>query len=91
MLLFKLHSNIAIILTLTVFSTMASENNQLQILEEKLDSLIQMCNSITEENELLKIKQAELIREKSKLIEKTILAKTKVESMITRLKSMEHM
>ena len=42
---------------------MASENkqlNQIQILEEKLDSLIQMCNSITEENELLKIKQAEL-------------------------------
>jgi len=73
---------------------MASENkrlNQIQILEEKLDSLIQMCNSITEENELLKIKQAELIREKSKLIEKTVLAKTKVEAMITRLKSMEHM
>ncbi|MEO1867693.1 MAG: TIGR02449 family protein [Methylococcales bacterium] len=91
MLLFKLHSNIEMILTLTALSTMASENNQLQILEEKLDSLIQMCNSITEENELLKIKQAELIREKSKLIEKTILAKTKVESMITRLKSMEHM
>jgi len=91
MLLFKLHPNIEMILTLTAFSTMASENNQLQILEEKLNSLIQMCNSITEENELLKIKQAELIREKSRLIEKTILAKTKVESMITRLKSMEHM
>jgi|ETNmetMinimDraft_8_1059916.scaffolds.fasta_scaffold637605_1 cell division protein ZapB len=91
MLLFKLHPNIEMILTLTAFSTMASENNQLQILEEKLDSLIQMCNSITEENELLKIKQVELIREKSRLIEKTILAKTKVESMITRLKSMEHM
>jgi cell division protein ZapB len=73
---------------------MASENKQLhqiQVLEKKLDSLIQMCSSITEENELLKVKQAELMREKSKLIEKTILAKTKVEAMITRLKSMEHL
>jgi cell division protein ZapB len=37
----------------------------------------------------LKTKQDALVREKAKLLEKTSLARTQVEAMITRLKAME--
>ncbi len=69
------------------------ENNQpleIKALEEKLDSLIQLYNSMKNENTSLKTKQEELVREKAKLIEKTTIARTRVEAMIMRLKSMEH-
>lgn len=69
------------------------EQNQpieIQALEAKLDSLIERYNSMKNENVSLKAKQEELVREKAKLIEKTSLARSRVEAMITRLKSMEH-
>ena len=69
------------------------ENNQpleIKALEEKLDSLIELYNSMKNENTSLKTKQEELVREKAKLIEKTTIARTRVEAMIMRLKSMEH-
>ncbi len=69
------------------------ENDQpleIKALEEKLDSLIELYNSMKDENASLKTKQEELVREKAKLIEKTAIARTRVEAMITRLKSMEH-
>lgn len=69
------------------------ENDQpleIRALEEKLDSLIELYNSMKDENATLKTKQEELVREKAKLIEKTAIARTRVEAMITRLKSMEH-
>ncbi len=72
---------------------MTNEQNppmELQALEEKLDTLIELYNSIKDENSSLKIKQEELVKEKAKLIEKTTLARTRVEAMITRLKAMEH-
>ncbi|CCE24964.1 TIGR02449 family protein [Methylotuvimicrobium alcaliphilum] len=63
---------------------------ELKDLEEKLDLLIEQYNAIKNENHLLKVKQAELVKQKAKLLEKTTLAKTRVEAMISRLKSMEH-
>ncbi|MGD7037288.1 TIGR02449 family protein [Methylotuvimicrobium buryatense] len=63
---------------------------ELKDLEEKLDRLIEQYNAIKNENHSLKIKQAELVKQKAKLLEKTTLAKTRVEAMISRLKSMEH-
>ena len=62
---------------------------EIRALEEKLDALIELYNSMKNENISLKTKQEELVREKAKLIEKTSLARTRVEAMITRLKSME--
>jgi cell division protein ZapB len=69
------------------------ENNsstELKDLEEKLDQLIKKYELTEQENSTLKTKQNELVREKAKLLEKTTLARTRVEAMITRLKSMEH-
>lgn len=63
---------------------------ELKELENKLDQLIAQYNSVKIENNSLKIKQEALVREKAKLLEKTTLARTRVEAMISRLKSMEH-
>ena len=68
-------------------------NNQsfdINELENKLEELIQRYNSVQSENSTLKVKQDELVREKAKLVEKTNMARTRVEAMISRLKTMEH-
>lgn len=57
-------------------------------LENKLDQLIQLYDSVKNENEDLKSKQDVLLREKALLVEKTTLAKNRVEAMISRLKAM---
>jgi cell division protein ZapB len=62
---------------------------EINLLEAKLDELLNSYNALLKENQLLKTKQEELVREKAKLIEKTSTARFRVESMISRLKSME--
>ena len=64
--------------------------SELAALEAKLDVLIEQFNLVKNENKSLKIKQDALVKEKAQLLEKTTLAKTRVEAMITRLKAMEH-
>lgn len=59
-------------------------------LENKLEELIQRYNSVQNENTTLKVKQGELVKEKARLLEKTNMARTRVEAMISRLKTMEH-
>lgn len=69
------------------------ERNQLlelRDLEDKLDLLIVQYTAAKDENSSLKIKQGELLQEKAQLLEKTNLARTRVEAMIARLKAMEH-
>jgi cell division protein ZapB len=63
---------------------------ELKELENKLDTLIDKYHSVENESSSLKTKQDELVKEKAKLLEKTTLARIRVEAMITRLKSMEH-
>lgn len=65
-------------------------STELAALEAKLDALIEQYNLTKSENKSLKIKQDALVKEKAKLLEKTTLAKARVEAMIARLKSMEH-
>lgn len=65
-------------------------SSELAALETKLDDLILQFNAIKNENRSLKVKQDALVKEKAKLLEKTTLAKARVEAMITRLKAMEH-
>jgi cell division protein ZapB len=65
-------------------------STELKDLEAKLDKLIENYDSIKHENSNLKSKQDELVKEKAKLLEKTTVARTRVEAMISRLKSMEH-
>ena len=63
---------------------------EFKTLENKLDQLFNKYTDVKNENSSLKIKQETLAQEKAQLLEKTTLARTRVEAMITRLKAMEH-
>ena len=71
---------------------MSTSNQSFDIkdLEDRLDELIQRYSVIKNENTTLKTKQDELVKEKAKLVAKTNLARSRVEAMISRLKTMEH-
>ncbi len=64
-------------------------NNDIQQLDLKVSELIEVCSQLKLENSSLLDQQQTLIEERAKLIEKNELARTKVESMIMRLKSLE--
>jgi cell division protein ZapB len=61
----------------------------LTALETKLDQLLQLCECQQKENQQLREKETDWLRERARLIEKNELARTRVEAMITRLKSLE--
>ena len=61
----------------------------LQQLEQKVDSLIRTCSELLQENHSLKNQQEQLMSERATLIEKTESARTRVEAIISRLKSLE--
>ncbi|MCY3822220.1 MAG: TIGR02449 family protein [Gammaproteobacteria bacterium] len=61
----------------------------LELLEHKIDTLIERCESLAVDNRALRAKQQSLTEDRAKLIEKNELAKTRVESMINRLKALE--
>ncbi len=58
-------------------------------LETKITELIELCSVLTRENKALRTQQQNWTTERAKLIEKNELAKSRVESMITRLKALE--
>lgn len=62
---------------------------QLQKVALKVNELIYECEQLKKHNQVLQESQDTLIGEKAKLIEKSELARQKVDAMITRLKSME--
>ena len=61
----------------------------LQALEGKIDELISLCAELNRENQQLKAENAGWQQEKQDLIDKNDLARSKVEAMIDRLRSME--
>lgn len=63
--------------------------NDLEALEEKVDELIALSEVLVEENQVLKAKQQSWTTERAKLVEKNELAKTRVESMIARLRALD--
>jgi len=65
------------------------EQSDLYSLEARIDALIQLCKQLAEENQALRETQANLMSERAALLEKNTLARTRIETMITRLKSME--
>jgi cell division protein ZapB len=58
-------------------------------LEAQVDELIQTCEHLSDENRALRDQQSTLVAERASLIEKTELARSRVEAMIARLKAME--
>jgi cell division protein ZapB len=57
--------------------------------ESRLHEVAKLCSNLRLENQSLKQQQNSLIEERSRLIEKNETARSKVEQMIIRLKSLE--
>ncbi|MGD8743803.1 MAG: TIGR02449 family protein [Granulosicoccaceae bacterium] len=62
---------------------------ELKNLESRIEELISTCDALKTENHSLRQQQSGLMSERARLIEKTELARNRVEAMIHRLKSME--
>ncbi len=65
------------------------EKSDLQLLEIKIDELVNICKQLTEENRSLRENQAHLKSANTALLEKNTLACTRIEAMIARLNAME--
>lgn len=64
-------------------------DQQIKSLSTKIDDLIALCAQLDQENRRLKEEAGQWLKEREQLVEKTELARTKVETMITRLKALE--
>ena len=71
-----------------------SSNNprmeEMDILERRVGELISLAEQLSRENKALRTQQENWSVERAKLIEKNELAKSRVESMIGRLRSLEN-
>ena len=63
--------------------------NQLKDLENKIDELIALCEGLNRENSALKSEVTGWDDERKDLIDKNELARSKLETMIDRLRAME--
>ncbi|MEE8056830.1 MAG: TIGR02449 family protein [Pseudomonadales bacterium] len=64
-------------------------DQQLKALANKIDDLIQLCSQLDKENRSLKTAATHWLQERQQLVDKTETARTKVEMMITQLKTLE--
>ena len=71
-------------------STQKNKNVNLQALENQVNDLIQTVSKLQTENSALKNQHQSLVGERAQLIQKTEMARNRIESMITRLKAMEN-
>jgi cell division protein ZapB len=74
--------------------TMDSEKDvytedDLRQLEQRIDELIDTVGLLKNENTSLRQQKDKLVTERSQLIEKTEMARSRVEAMISRLRSLE--
>lgn len=62
---------------------------QFRALEHQIDQLIYRCHQLEQENRNLRNQESLWRKERTRLIEKNELARTRVEAMIHRLKALE--
>jgi cell division protein ZapB len=62
---------------------------EIKDLEAKIDELIQLCDELEQKNAILQTDKENWASEKSRLLEKNDMARSKVEAMIMRLKTLE--
>lgn len=78
----------------TVMSEINAAKNQsmeeMDILERRVNELIALTEQLSRENKALRTQQENWSVERAKLIEKNELAKSRVESMIGRLRTLEN-
>ncbi len=67
----------------------AYTEDDLRLLEQRIDELIDTVGLLKNENKSLRQQKDKLSVERSLLVEKTELARSRVEAMISRLRSLE--
>ena len=65
------------------------EPDDLTKFEQQFDVLLRQHNNLQKEVRTLRAREADLLSERAKLMQKNELARARVEAMISRLKSME--
>ena len=70
-------------------SSMTDTTTRINKLEEQIDELLAMCQRLSQENKELRSQIQQLSTERSALFEQKEKVRVQVESMITRLRSME--
>lgn len=63
--------------------------DRFQSLNEKVDELIDLCADMKRENQLLKAGESSWQNERKQLMDKNKTAKSKLESILVRLKAMD--
>ena len=66
-----------------------NQEQDLKALEYRVDELIQLCHHLKGENQALRDQQGNLMSERASLMEKNEMARSRIEAMIMRLKTME--
>ncbi|MEC9314423.1 MAG: TIGR02449 family protein [Pseudomonadota bacterium] len=66
------------------------DKHAIQQLEQQVDELLRTSRRLREENMLLKSQQAAWLSERAQLIEKTDVARNRIEKMVNRLKELDN-
>ena len=70
-------------------STRGSTQAEVRDIASRIDQLITLCNRLADENRSLRQSQEQLMSERASLLAKNEQARSRVEAMINRLKSLE--
>lgn len=62
---------------------------EIKDLEIKIDELIQLCDELERKQTVMEADRETWLAERTRLLEKNAMAKSKVETMIMRLKALE--
>lgn len=65
------------------------DKDAIQQLEQQVDELLRTSRRLREENMLLRSQQAAWLTERAQLIEKTDVARGRIEKMVSRLKQLD--
>ena len=66
------------------------EKDAIQQLEQQVDDLLRASRRIRDENMLLKSQQTAWLTERTQLVEKTDLARSRIDTMVNRLKELDN-
>jgi cell division protein ZapB len=72
-----------------VSADVADFEHELNRLNEKLDALLHLCEQLHQEKRTIQERHDQLLRERAQLVEKTALARGRVEEIMARLKAVE--
>ena len=67
----------------------APARQEMREIATRVDQLITLCNRLADENRSLRLSQEQLMTERANLLAKNEQARSRVEAMINRLKSLE--